>query len=165
MRTIDSGLKIFQSVKGYFTADHRILHYIEANKDLWDRASVAAKFGALDLNKHIPDIKLNEVHTRFLQDDVKTGICVRDLSLFNLLCNDLRYLREVKYVVSYLLCAHDPHFFPIWDHRRNLIHEWETLGEVNFYDDLKLRIDQYRSENGCKGLHYFMFNKLLWLCE
>ncbi|MEQ8339333.1 MAG: hypothetical protein RIA62_18370 [Cyclobacteriaceae bacterium] len=165
MKSIRSWLKTFQSVQGYFIADHRTLRYIQVNRDLWDRASVAAKFGALGLGRCIPDMKLNEVQERFVLEDVKVGISARDLGLFDTLCNDLLYIDEVKYVVSYLLSAHDPYSFPIWDERRRMICEWEEQGEVDSYDQLKVSIDQCKTANGCSDLDYFMFNKLLWLCE
>ena len=165
MKSIRSWLKTFQSVQGYFIADHRTLRYIQVNRDLWDRASVAAKFGALGLGRCIPDMKLNEVQERFVLEDVKVGISARNLGLFDTLCNDLLYIDEVKYVVSFLLCAHDPDFFPIWDQRRSLVREWEEQGEVNSYDQLKVSVDQCKTANGCNDLNYFMFNKLLWLCE
>jgi len=158
-------LKTFQSIQGYFIADHRMLHYIQLNRDLWDKASVVAKLGALDLNGHIADMKLNDVQVRFIQDDVKRGISCQDLKVFNILCNDLPYIRMVRYVVSYMLCAHDPHFFPIWDDRRKCISEWIEQGEVTTYEQLKQKVDLCKSENGCEEMSYYMFNKLLWLCE
>ncbi|MEQ9221260.1 MAG: hypothetical protein RLO17_24615 [Cyclobacteriaceae bacterium] len=165
MEAVKLGLEPFQSVQGYFIADHRTLHYIKLNRDLWDKASVISKFGALGLNGHIPDMKLNEVQDRFHLDDVKQGIQQRDMNLFEILCSDLDFLKEARYVVSYLLCAHDPIFFPIWDTRRKRICEWEARGELATYTDLKTRLDRCKSENECQCVDYFMFNKLLWLCE
>lgn len=165
MKTIEAGLKIFQSVQGYFIADRRTLNYVHLNRNLWDRASVVSKFGALSLNGHIPDTRFNDVLARFLLDDVKEGIATHNLEIFNTLCENLAFLNKARFVVSSVLCVHDPRFFPVWDDRRCLIQEWEKQNEVCTYRELKQRIDLYKAENGCNGLDYFMFNKLLWLCE
>ncbi|WP_339901016.1 hypothetical protein [uncultured Cyclobacterium sp.] len=165
MKTLNAGLKTFQSIQGYFIADRRTLHFIQLNRCLWDRASVISKIGTLHLTNHIPDTRLNEVQERFLRDDVRTGIEKQTIELFDILCEDLSFIREIKYVVSYLLCAHDPLIFPIWDSRRNQIFQWEARREVTSYNELKEKIDQCRSTNGCEALDYFEFNKLLWLCE
>jgi len=53
----------------------------------------------------------------------------------------------------------------MWDVRKTLINNWQLENGNLTYLDLKLKIDDFMTENELSGLDYFLFNKLLGYCE
>ncbi len=164
MRKISNELLKFQSVEGYFKSDQRILKLISLHNK-WNYQELCYVMSGLNITSLIPDNSFHAVVTRFLKDDLRLAISERDLKIFTKLCEDLAHLNEVKFIVSRLLCAYAPDFFPIWNEKRVLIREWNEQLEIQSYTGLKHRFEVFKKENGCEHMNYFQLNKFLWICE
>ncbi|MDW3212143.1 MAG: hypothetical protein R8N23_19900 [Reichenbachiella sp.] len=165
MESISKRLKEFNSVKGYFLSDKRALNYINTNLGIWDKHTLNGKIGALGINRLVPDHQYGYFLQSIADDDVRQAVMDGDFSIFKILFHELSYLDEAKFIITRFLCAHRPNYFPIWDVRKTLINNWQLENGNLTYLDLKLKIDDFMTENELSGLDYFLFNKLLWYCE
>ncbi len=165
MRDLRQAMKQFNGFKGYFFADKKALNYLHQNGQDWNAYNLNGKMNVLGLNRLVPDYQLLEVQQLLANKKVGQAVIEGDFRIFDTLLQDLSCLQQVKFIVSKLLCAHRPDFFPIWDERRILIKSWCDENPGISYVGLKQQIDDFMIQHEIKGINYFYFNKLLWYCE
>ena len=165
MRDLRQAMRQFNGFKGYFFADKKALNYLHQNGQDWNAYNLNGKMNVLGLNRLVPDYQLLEVQQLLADKKVRQAVIEGDFQIFNFLLQDLSDLHLARFIVSKLLCAHRPDFFPIWDEQRVLIRNWCEENPGISYLGLKQKIDDYMILHEITGMNYFYFNKLLWFCE